>query len=118
MQFGNNVIKSSGVNQDNLRTQFENIENVVTTNFNLSSADFNYFMSFFRIWQSKRKPFYINLVLDRRPLTQYLVHFVSDSVSMTKKGMIYMVIAQLHVLNNDLDKQEIKALVESRNGRA
>lgn len=118
VQFGNNVIKAEGLNEDILRTQFENIENVVSVAFNLKSKDFDYFMSFFRIWQHKRKPFYIDLVLDRRPLSQYLAQFIHDSISMQKQGEIFKVNAQLYILNNDLDKAQIKALVEARNVRA
>nr|DAF83502.1 MAG TPA: Tail fiber protein [Caudoviricetes sp.]DAH86457.1 MAG TPA: Tail fiber protein [Caudoviricetes sp.] len=118
VQFGNNVIKAEGLNEDALRTQFENIENVVSVAFNLKEKDFDYFMSFFRIWQHKRKPFYIDLVLDQRPLTQYLAHFVHDSVSMTKSGAVFKVSAQLLILNNDLDKSAIKTIAESRNVRA
>lgn len=117
VQFGNNVLKTDGLADDFLRSQFENIENIVVVNFNLNKTDFDYFMSFFRIWQHKRKPFYIDLVLDQRSLNQYLVHFVAESVSMTKTGSIFKVSAQLHLLNNQIDKSEIKALVESRNGR-
>lgn len=117
VQFGNNVVKTDGLAEDFLRSQFENIENVAAVNFNLNKTDFDYFMSFFRIWQHKRKPFYIDLVLDQRPLTQYLVHFVTESVSITKTGSIFKVSAQLHLLNNQIDKSEIKAIVESRNGR-
>ncbi|WP_312056811.1 hypothetical protein [Acinetobacter courvalinii] len=117
-QFGNNVIKNDGLNSDILRMQYENIENTVTTNFNLNKLDFDYFMSFFRVWQQKRKPFFISLVLDQRPLIEYKVHFVADSVSMSKDGDIFKVSAQLHLLNNQLDKEQIKSLVESRNGRA
>lgn len=118
VQFGNNVIKAEGLNEDALRTQFENIENVVSINFNLKEKDFDYFMSFFRIWQHKRKPFYVDLVLDQRPLSQYLAHFVLESVSMSKTGAVFKVSAQLHILNNDLDKSEIKTIAESRNVRA
>ncbi|KXO78202.1 hypothetical protein AYL20_07450 [Acinetobacter venetianus] len=118
VQFGNNVIKAEGLNEDILRTQFENIENVVSVAFNLKSKDFDYFMSFFRIWQHKRKPFYTDLVLDRRPLSQYLAHFIHDSISMQKQGEIFKVNAQLYILNNDLDKAPIRALVEARNVRA
>lgn len=118
VQFGNNVIKAEGLNEDALRTQFENIENVVSINFNLKEKDFDYFMSFFRVWQHKRKPFYVDLVLDRRPLSQYLAHFIHDSISMQKQGEIFKVNAQLYILNNDLDKAQIKALVEARNVRA
>lgn len=118
VQFGNNVIKAEGLNEDALRTQFENIENVVSINFNLKEKDFDYFMSFFRFWQHKRKPFYVDLVLDQRPLTQYLAHFVHDSVSMTKNGVVFKVSVQLLILNNDLDKLEIKTIAESRNVRA
>lgn len=117
VQFGNNVIKTDGLAEDLLRSQFENIENVVVVNFNLNKIDFDYFMAFFRTWQNKRKPFYIDLVLDQRSLTQHLVHFVAESVSMTKNGSIFKVSAQLHLLNNQIDKLEIKALVESRNVR-
>lgn len=118
VQFGNNVVIAEGLNEDILRTQFENIENVVSVAFNLKSKDFEYFMSFFRIWQHKRKPFYIDLVLDHRPLSQYLAHFIHDSISMQKRGEIFTVNAQLYILNNDLDKAQIKALVEARNVRA
>lgn len=118
VQFGNNLIKAEGLNEDALRTQFENIENVVSINFNLKEKDFDYFMSFFRVWQHKRKPFYVDLVLDQRPLTQYLAHFVHDSVSMTKNGVVFKVSVQLLILNNDLDKSEIKTIAESRNVRA
>lgn len=117
VNFGNNVIKNEGICADELRMQFENIENVVMTNFNLKKKDFDYFMSFFRIWQHKRKPFFIDLVLDRRPLSQYKAHFVSDSVTMAKNGSVFKVSAQLHLLNNQVDKEQIRSLVESRNGR-
>lgn len=117
-QFGNNVIKTDGLNTDILRMQYENIENIVTTNFNLNKLDFDYFLSFFRLWQQKRKPFFIDLVLDRRPLSQYLAHFIHDSISMQKQGEIFKVNAQLYILNNDLDKAQINALVEARNVRA
>lgn len=115
VKFGNNIIKADGTNEDALRTQYENIENLVSVNFNLNQVDFDYFMSFFRVWQSKRKPFFIDLVLDRRSLTQYKVHFIADSISMNKAGKIFKVSAQLHLLDNQIDKAEIKALVESRN---
>nr|WP_314369155.1 hypothetical protein [uncultured Acinetobacter sp.] len=115
VKFGNNVIKADGINDDLLRSQYENIENTVSVNFNLNAVDFDYFMAFFRIWQSKRKPFFIDLVLDRRSLTPYKVHFVADSISMNKSGKIFKVSAQLHLLDNQIDKAEITALVESRN---
>jgi len=118
LDFGNNVIKTEGLCDDNLRMQFENIENLVTANFNLNKVDFDYFMSFFRIWQKKRKPFFIDLVLDRRPLSQYKAHFIGESVAMTKEGVVFKVSAQFHLLNNQVDKEQIKSLVESRNGRA
>ncbi|WP_335983369.1 hypothetical protein [Acinetobacter haemolyticus] len=118
VQFGNNVIKAEGLNEDALRTQFENIENVVSINFNLKEKDFDYLMSFFRIWQHKRKPFYVDLVLDRRPLSQYLAHFIHDSISMSKTGAIFKVSAQLFILNNEFDKSTIQAIAESRNVRA
>ncbi|MBC9229202.1 hypothetical protein HI850_007650 [bacterium SPL81] len=117
VQFGNNILKTDGLADDLLRSQFENIENIVVVNFNLNKTNFDYFMSFFRVWQHKRKPFYIDLVLDQRPLTQYLVHFVAESISMSKQGNIFKVSAQLHLMNNPIDQAEIKAIVESRNVR-
>ncbi|AXY57260.1 hypothetical protein CDG60_12205 [Acinetobacter chinensis] len=113
--FGNSVIATSAVCNDLHRATFENLENTVTANFKLDAADYDYFTAFYRVWQHKRKPFTVDLVIDERPLQRYKAHFVPGGISMQKSGRIFSVSTQLHVLNNDLNTDEIRQLAESRN---
>lgn len=115
MTLGNSVIQVEGLTDNRYRASFEQLENVVTTNFNLSADDYSYFTAFYRVWQHLRKPFTIDTVIDTRALQRYKAHFVPNSIGMTKNGRIFQVTAQMHILNNALDTAAIQTLAESRN---
>lgn len=115
VNYGENTLIAEGIEGDRLRAGLENSLNIVGVSFNLKAADYKYFMAFYRVWQYKLKPFLIDLVIDQRALQTHKVHFVPESISMTKQGVIYKVSAQLTVIEQRFNKTAIKNLAESRN---
>lgn len=113
--YGDNTLLIEGIEGDQMRSGLENPLNIVGVSFNLKAADYKYFMAFYRVWQYKLKPFLIDLVIDQRALQTHKVHFVPDSISMTKQGPVFKVSAQLTVIEQHFNKTAIKNLAESRN---
>ena len=113
--YGDNTLLIEGIEGDQMRSGLENPLNIVGVSFNLKAADYKYFMAFYRVWQYKLKPFLIDLVIDQRALQTHKVHFVPDSISMTKQGPVFKVSAQLTVIEERFNKSAIKNLAESRN---
>lgn len=115
VNYGDNTLLAEGIEGDQMRSGLENPLNKVSVSFNLKADDYKYFMAFYRVWQYRLKPFLIDLVIDQRPLQTYKVHFVPDSISMTKQGPVFKVSAQLTVIEERFNKSAIKNLAESRN---
>lgn len=115
VSYGDNTLLAEGIEGDQMRSGLENPLNTVPVSFNLKADDYKYFMAFYRVWQYRLKPFLIDLVIDQRPLQTYKVHFVPDSVSMTKQGPVFKVSTQLTVIEERFNKSAIKSLAESRN---
>lgn len=115
LSFGDNVRHAEGLAGNRYDKGFERAKNAVNLSFNLKKDDYDYFMAFYRVWQHKRKPFLVDLILDGRQLQTYKAHFALGSVSMSYVGIHYSVNASLVVLDNTLDKANIKQIAESRN---
>ena len=115
IELGSNVIQVEGMADNYYRKTFENLENVVSAIFNFGLDDYTYFTAFYRVWQHTRKPFTMYMTIDDRSLQLYKVHFMTDSISMTKKGNVFQVSAQFSLLNNRLNNAALKTLAESRN---
>lgn len=115
VSFGNSVREAEGLASSRYAKGYERPQNAVQIGLILNSEDYDYFMAFYRVWQYKRKPFLVDLVVDGRALQEYKANFVLGSVSMSMDGSYHNVGLSLTILNNKLNKSEIKQIAESRN---
>lgn len=87
----------------------------VNANWNLSKAQYQYFMAFYRVQVSKGSaPFQYRLIIEQADAADYEVFFMPGTFKLIgKNGLRYMVTAQLEVKAKPVDLVFDQAIIDS-----
>lgn len=112
---GDNIIAAYGAEFNSYARGKKNLVHTTEISFLLDDSEYNYFMCFYRVWQHNLKPFYMELVLEKREPELHKCHFVPDSVSMSTVGNMFRITATLSLIDKNRNKADYKELARSRN---
>lgn len=112
---GDNALRAYGSEFNTFANGKKNIINTVSVSYLIDESQYDYFMCFYRVWQHNLKPFYTELVLEKREPELHKCHFVPDSVSMSTVGNMFRITATLSLIDKNRNKADYKELARSRN---